>query len=104
MPINIIITISITIIITDPTALLLSEEDMSNTQDIKAEAQEHTYQAALLEEELGQMSVNLETIEAYRAKQGEFDARMQELEQITAQRDEVCCTCITCVVGCREKQ
>lgn len=38
---------------------------------------------------MGKMNVNLGTIEAYRAKEAEFQGRLRELEAVTAQRDEV---------------
>jgi len=43
----------------------------------------------VLEEELGRMSPDMGAIEAYRKKDADYCARVQELEAATAERDEV---------------
>lgn len=75
---------------TDPESLLRPLEELAALTDLEAEAKEHVYLATVLEEQMGAMNVNLGTIEAYRAKEAEYQGRLRELEEATAQRDEVC--------------
>ena len=63
---------------------MLGEEELA-AQDPK----EVQYRITLLEEEMQAMEVDLEAIQKYRAKDGEYAERARELEGATAERDEV---------------
>lgn len=47
----------------------------------------------MLEAELVKMNPDIGAIEDFRAKLADYEKRAEELDAVTAERDEVCCVC-----------
>ena len=56
-------------------------------------------QAGMLEQELGAMNPDMTAIEEYRAKLADYNTRARELEEVTAERDEVRPWCLLLYTG-----
>ncbi|KAK9829009.1 hypothetical protein WJX72_003379 [[Myrmecia] bisecta] len=64
---------------------VLTDEQLAADHD----DQDLQYRITLLEEEMARMNPDMSTIEAYRVKDADYQARCAELEAATQQRDEV---------------